>query len=168
MIKPKETAPELHINLVNGTTWMLSDQSPDLFTMLLFYRGKHCPLCKKQLEALQNKRSEFTDRDVNIIAISSDNEDVAKATYEEWDIDDIPLGYGFSIDDAREWGLFISEGIKDEPEYFTEPGFFLVKPDRTIHWESIQSMPFARPTFDHILKGIDYIKKEDYPARGEA
>ena len=168
MIKPKETTPDININLVNDTSWTLSEQSPDMFTMLVFYRGKHCPLCKKQLEELQNKRSEFTDRGINVIAISTDKEDVAKTTYDEWNIADIPLGYGFSLDDARDWGLFISEGRKNEPEYFSEPGFFLVKPDQTLYWESIQSMPFARPTFDHILKGIDYIKEEDYPARGEA
>jgi peroxiredoxin len=105
---------------------------------------------------------------VNLIAISSDTEEKAKSTYKEWDIADIPLGYGFSIEDARKWGLFISSGIKEEPKHFVEPGLFLIKPDQTMYAESIQSMPFARPAFDDLLKAIKFVLDKDYPARGEA
>lgn len=55
MIKPREKAPELEVQLVNDTTWKLSDQSPENFTLVLFYRGKHCPVCKSQLEDLERK-----------------------------------------------------------------------------------------------------------------
>ncbi|WP_040281720.1 peroxiredoxin-like family protein [Psychroserpens damuponensis] len=168
MIKPREKTPELEINLVNDTTWKLSEQKPENFTMLLFYRGKHCPVCKKQLEELQKKLDKFKDRGINVIAISTDTENIAKETFDEWDIDDIPLGYDFSIEAARTWGLFISEGIKKEPEHFTEPGLFLVTPEQTVYWEAIQSMPFGRPSFNDVLGGVDYILKEGYPARGEA
>ncbi|WP_349663679.1 AhpC/TSA family protein [Cellulophaga lytica] len=168
MIKPRERAPELSIKLVNDSTWKLSEQSPENFTLILFYRGKHCPVCQKQLEQLQKSLPKFTERGVNVIAISSDTEEVAKETYKDWDIDDIPLGYGLSIDEARKWGLFISSGIKKEPDYFTEPGLFLLSPDSTVYWESIQSMPFGRPEFRDVLGGIDYILKANYPARGEA
>ncbi len=168
MIKPREKAPEITINLVNDTVWKFSEQSAENFVMVLFYRGKHCPLCKKQLEELQSNLDEFTERGINVIAISSDTEKVAKETYDEWEVSNVPIGYDFPIEEARTWGLFISEGIKKEPEHFIEPGFFLLKPDGTIYWESIQSMPFARPTFKHILSGIDFILEKEYPARGEA
>ena len=168
MIKPREKAPELEVQLVNGTTWKLSEQSPENFTLVLFYRGKHCPVCKSQLEDLQKKLDKFTERGVNVIAISTDTEEVAKATHEAWDIADIPLGYGISIEDARKLGLFISEGIKQEPKHFAEPGLFLVTPEQIVYWASIQSMPFGRPSFNDVLGGIDYILKADYPARGEA
>ncbi|WP_452224460.1 redoxin domain-containing protein [Lacinutrix chionoecetis] len=168
MIKPRTKTPDLEINLVNDTTWKLSEQSPENFILILVYRGKHCPVCKKQLEELNKKLDKFTERGINVIAISSDTEKVAKETYEEWDIANIPIGYGFPIEEARKWGLFISSGIKKEPEYFTEPGLFLLKPDQTMYWEAIQSMPFGRPSFNDVLGGIDYILKEDYPARGEA
>lgn len=168
MIKPREKVPELEIDLVNDTSWTLSDQSPDNFTMLLFYRGKHCPICKSQLEGLQKKVEKFTKRGINVIAISGDTEDTAKDTYNSWDIADIPVGYGFSMDEARQWGLFISEGIKKEPDHFFEPGIFLITPEQTLYWCAIQSMPFGRPNFSDILSGIDYILEEGYPARGEA
>ena len=53
MIKPREKTLELEIDLVNNTKWKLSEQSPENFTMIIFYRGKHCPVCKSQLEELQ-------------------------------------------------------------------------------------------------------------------
>ncbi|WP_179344977.1 peroxiredoxin-like family protein [Winogradskyella ursingii] len=168
MIKPRTKTPNLEIDLVNDTRWDLSEQTPKNFTMIVFYRGKHCPVCKKQLEELQQKLSKFTERGINVIAISSDTEKVAKATYDDWDIADIPIGFEFPIEEARKWGLFISEGINDEPKHFTEPGLFLLDKDQKVYWETIQSMPFGRPSFNDVLSGVDYILKEDYPARGEA
>lgn len=169
MIKPRNKVPALKIDLVNDTQWSLQDQSPENFTLIIFYRGKHCPKCKIQLEQLQKKIPDFTERGVNIIAISANTEKIAKETYDEWDIDDVPVGYNFSIDEARKWGLFISEGISDkEPKIFTEPGLFLIDTKGKVYWESIQSMPFGRPAFRDVLGGINYILKEGYPARGEA
>lgn len=168
MIKPRSKTPELAINLINGTEWVLSKQNPENFTMLIVYRGLHCPVCKTYLEELENKLSKFTNLGVNIIAISSDTEEKAKKTYEEWDISSIPLGYDFDIDEAREWGLFISSGIKNEPDYFVEPGIFLIRPNGELYCASVQTMPFARPGLDDIIKAIKYIKDKEYPARGEA
>ncbi|WP_299667315.1 redoxin domain-containing protein [uncultured Polaribacter sp.] len=169
MIKPREKVPNLKINLVNDTQWSLQDQNPENFTLIIFYRGKHCPVCKKQLEQLQKRVDDFTERGVNLIAISANTEELAKETYNEWDIESIPIGYEFPIEEARKWGLFISEGISDkEPKEFTEPGLFLIDKEHKVYWESIQSMPFGRPNFKDVLNGIDYILKEGYPARGEA
>lgn len=90
-------------------------------------------------------------------------------TVEEWDIENLNIGYDFSIEDGRKWDLFVSEGIKDaEPDVFLEPALFLIRPDNTLYSSSIQSMPFARPKFDELLKSISFVLKEDYPARGEA
>ncbi|WP_029489606.1 peroxiredoxin-like family protein [Aquimarina agarivorans] len=168
MLKPRTKVPDIEVNLVNDTQWELSDQNPKNFTMVIFYRGIHCPVCKIYLEELQQKISKFTERGVNIIAISSDTESTAKETYEKWDIADIPIGFEFPIDKAKDWNLFTSTGIKDEPEMFIEPGLFLIKPDQTLYCCSVQSMPFARPKFNDVLEAIDFVLEEDYPARGEA
>ena len=81
---------------------------------------------------------------------------------------DIPLGYNFPIEEARKWGLYISKGIKKEPDTFIEPGLFLIKPDQSLYFSSVQTMPFARPDFKDVLSAISFVLKEDYPARGEA
>lgn len=169
MIKPKQKVPELELDLINDTQWSLGSQQSDSFTMLVFYRGLHCPKCKEQLESLAKKLEDFSDRGVHVIGVSCNTEELAKKTAEEWDIPELPIGYGLSVEKAREWGLFISEAISDkEPEQFSEPGIFLVHPDKTLYAASIQTMSFARPKLDDILQAIDFIKKEDYPARGGA
>jgi hypothetical protein len=55
----------------------------------------------------------------------------------------------------------------EEPTLFSEPGVFLIKPDQAIYWLSMQSMPFARPNFSEMLQALDFVIKNNYPARGE-
>jgi len=168
-MKPQQKVPNLEVDLINDTKWLMEKQDPEKYTMILFYRGIHCPVCKKQLESLKNKLQEFIDRGVNVIAISMDTEEKAKKTGEEWDITSIPVGFELSREQAESWGLYLSKGISDkEPELFSEPGMFLIKKDGTLYCSSVQTMPFARPGLDDILKAIDFIEDKDYPARGEA
>lgn len=167
MIKPKTEVPVLELPLVNGAKWSLYAQESKVFTMLVFYRGLHCPVCKKYLEDLTKKLKDFTERDVHLIAISSDSEKRAKQAAKDWDIDELPVGYNLPIETARDWGLYISKKISDkEPDQFSEPAVFLIRPDNTLYASAIQSMPFARPNWDDILNAIDYVEKNDYPARG--
>ena len=83
------------------------------------------------------------------------------------------FGYGLSLSKAKDWGLFISTsrgatsiGI-DEPMLFSEPGIFLVRPDKTLYFSAIQTMPFSRPHFQEMVGALDFVQKNDYPARGE-
>ena len=168
MIKPRTETPDLTIDLVDGKKWTLSEQSPEHFTMIIVYRGKHCPVCKKYLKTLEKHMQDFTHKGVSVVAISANTKELATESVKEWDIPNVPVGYNFPIEEARTWGLFISEGIKDEPKVFVEPGLYLIRPDRTLYASSIQTMPFARPDLVDILKSIDFVVENDYPARGEA
>jgi peroxiredoxin len=166
---PGKVVPELIVETVNGMIWNLRDQKPKNFTLVVFYRGIHCPVCKSYLEELNSKIDKFRDKGVNVICISSNSASLAEQTATDWDIDKLTLGFNYSIEDARKWDLFISKGINDkEPEMFFEPGLFLIRPDNTLYAASIQSMPFARPKFDDLLKSISFVLNEKYPARGEA
>lgn len=85
----------------------------------------------------------------------------------------VKVGYGLSLKTAKEWGLYISAsrgktsiGI-EEPALFSEPGVFLVRPDGTLYYGAVQTMPFARPPFQDLLGAIDFAVAKDYPARGE-
>jgi hypothetical protein len=74
---------------------------------------------------------------------------------------------------AREWGLYLSSGRGktsagvEEPSLFVEPGIFVIRPDQTLYFATVQTMPFARPSFGDLLKAIDFVIANDYPARGE-
>ena len=170
MLKPGDTAPDIDLPLTIDARFKLSDQSPEQFTLLVFYRGKHCPICKKYLPEIGSRLREITDRGVNVFAVSMDDEDRAMVVDREWDTGDLPLVYDLSEDMAREWGLFISskrEG-SEEPDTFSEPGLFLIRPDRTVYFVQVQSAPFTRPDLDQLMDGLDIIKKNDYPPRGMA
>ncbi|AZQ42909.1 peroxiredoxin-like family protein [Nonlabens ponticola] len=168
-MKPTQQVPSLHLDLINDTQWSMEKQDPEKYSLLVFYRGYHCPVCKKQLESLKDHLQEFIDRGVNVIGISMDTEERAKKTGDEWAIESIPIGFELSEEKAREWGLYLSKGISDkEPDLFSEPAMFLIKKDGTLFFSSVQSMPFARPAFKDLLNAIDYVEKNDYPARGEA
>ena len=169
MLKPRSKAPELEVKTLDGGSWRLSEQRPEQFTMIVFYRGFHCPVCKGYLQQLEQKIEEFRAHGVDVIAISGDTHERAERSAKEWELDQVRIGYGQSIDSVREWGLFVSHAIKEEePELFGEPGLFLIKPDGTVYYESIQSMPFGRPSFREMLGAIEWVLENDYPARGEA
>lgn len=166
--KPRQEVPELVVNTVNGMDWNLRETEPENFNLVIFYRGLHCPVCKSYLEELNGLISDYSERGVNVIAISSNNKELAEKTVENWDIENVTIGYDMPIEEARKWDLYISEGINDkEPNEFIEPALFLIRPDQTLYASSIQSMPFARPKLKELLKSIDFVLDKDYPARGE-
>jgi peroxiredoxin len=168
-VTPGKEVPKLIIDTVNGMMWNLRDQKPENLTLAVFYRGLHSPDCKLYLEELNSKFDEFREKGINIVCVSADNESFSEKTAIEWEVEKLTIGYDFSIENARLWDLYISKGINDsEPDTFFEPGLFLIRPDNTLYAALIQSMPFMRPDLDTLLKTIDYILDNDYPARGEA
>ena len=50
---------------------------------------------------------------------------------------------------------------------FIEPGLYMVRPDGTLYFGTVQTMPFARPSFAEILNALGMVLERDYPARGE-
>jgi len=164
---PLQLLPDLDLPLVGGGRFVLADSKPDLFTLIIFYRGYHCPLCRVQLADLKERLGELAELGVEPVAISMDGEERAGKSSEEWELDGIRLAYGLDEATARSFGLYISSAISDkEPERFSEPGLFLVKPDNTLYFASIQTSPFTRPALAELMQGMRYAKEHGYPARG--
>jgi peroxiredoxin len=165
---PTRTVPDFTVPMTDGGQFQLSQRLGDNFTLLLFYRGAHCPICKMQLRDLHHRLSDFSKRGITVVAISMDDRERAQKSAGEWDMDELMIGYGMNEDLARDLGLYISSGRpgSTEPPVFSEPALFLVKPDQTLYFASIQSMPFTRPPLDQLLQGIDYAIESHYPARG--
>ena len=168
MLKPGQPVPALDLPLTIEARFELDKQSPENFTMLVFYRGKHCPICKKYLTELGGKLDKFTDKGINVFAISMDSPERAAVSHEEWGTHDLPLAHSLSEDKAREYGLYISEKREgsEEPDVFSEPGLFMVKPNGTLHFAVVQSAPFTRPDLDDLLEGLMFTIEKDYPTRG--
>lgn len=165
---PKHSAPDLSFPLLNGNQWKLDEQKPENFTLVIFYRGLHCPLCKKYLKQLQELLPDFEERGVNVVAVSMDTEKRARLSRQKWELPNLTLGYELSEKSAREWGLYLSAGVKDgEPDVFSEPGLFLVDSNNKVYYSAINSNPWGRPYLASFVKAVDYIVQSGYPARGE-
>ncbi len=171
---PRKPVPALEFDTVGGDRWSLAAQKPPQFTMVVFYRGLHCPICNRYTRELNGMIADYDKRGVSTVITSTDSQERAAEAKTKWGLPDLTVGYGVTIDKAREWGLYVSTsrgktsaGI-EEPPLFAEPGIFLVKPDATLYWASVSTMPFARPHFTDILGAIDFAVGKNYPARGEA
>jgi peroxiredoxin len=161
------------VPLVGGDRFDIKGEKPEHFSFIVFYRGLHCPICRTHLGELETKLPDFAKRGVSVVALSSDVAERAERAKNEWKLENLRLGYGLDLAVARAWGLYISTGRGrtsagvEEPALFSEPGLFLVRPERTLYFASVQTMPFARPHFGDILAALDFVIAKHYPARGE-
>jgi peroxiredoxin len=168
-VRPRQLAPDLTAPLLQGGTYRLEDEKPTGFTMVAFFRGLHCPVCRVQLSELERNLDELGKRGIGVVAVSGETRERNARLTEEWKLLALPLGYGLTEDQMRAWGLFVPRGISDnEPELFNEPALFLISPDQTVYYESILSTPVGRPRLADLLSGIDWWTTNNDPARGEA
>ncbi len=173
MLMPRQPVPSLNVPTLAHGDFKLGDDAAPNFTLLVFYRGLHCPICLKYLLELGRLQPEFDKRGVKVLALSSDGRERAQAMADKLNAPNLRMGYDVGLAKAREWGLYISTsrgttsiGI-EEPALFAEPGVFIVRPDGTLYYGAVQTMPFARPHFDELLAAIDFALAKNYPARGE-
>ncbi len=172
-LMPRYPVPALNVSLTTGERFVLGANPGNTFDLLVFYRGLHCPICAKYLMELERLAPEFASRGVQLVAISSDDADRAQQMATKVSASGVQFGYGLSLRSAREWGLYISTshgktpiGI-EEPALFSEPAVYMVRPDGTLYYGAVQTMPFARPQFQDLIGAIDFAVSKDYPARGE-
>jgi peroxiredoxin len=173
MLMPRTAVPALAVPTLAHGEFTLAQDKPAQFTLLVFYRGLHCPICAKYLLELGRLLPEFEQRGVKVMALSSDTPERAQAMAAKLNAPNLRMGHSLSLADARAWGLYIStsRGVTligiEEPALFSEPGVFLVRPDGTLYYGAVQTMPFARPLFAELLAAIDFAIAKNYPARGE-
>ena len=173
---PGDTMPALDARLVGGGRWALAGEKADKLALLVFYRGVFCPVCRTWLGDLDRLLPEFYKRGVSVIALSCDKKDAAESAVKEWGLQRLRVGYNLPPDDARQAGLYISEGRgvnpatnQKEPMLFTEPALLAVLPDGILYAAWIQSAPYARPHLAEVLTAIDnFVARGLPPPRGSA
>ena len=177
-IIPRQPAPALRAPLAGGGIYDLALESPRLFSMVVFYRGLHCQQCNAYLVELDAMLHEFDKRGVSTVAISCDEAARGERTQADWGLKNLRIAYGVTPREARDWGLFLTEGRPrkeglSEPLICCEPGLFLINPDKTLFFSAIQNMPFARPRFGDLIDGFEFMFSKGYfidkecPAKGE-
>ena len=166
-LTPDTQVPNLKLPLIGGGTFDLAKETPENFTMVVFYRGLHCPVCENYLGNLAALLSEYEAAGFNVVVASMNGADLAEKAAKEWELGNLRVAHSVSIEDAKNWGLWISKAFKDvEADIFTEPGLFWIRPDGRLYLADISNMPWARPDLNNLLSKVAYALQNDYPARG--
>ena len=168
-ITPAGDTPDLEFPMMDGSTFSPADAEIDRLLMVVVYRGLHCPVCKKYLQQLQGLMSRYQELGVSVVTVSADPEARARKSRMDWDVDQLQIGYGLTEQQMRDWDLYISTAIKEaETPVFAEPALFLFKPDKSLYFSALNSMPFGRPELEKLAGSIEWLLENDYPARGTA
>lgn len=173
MLIPRQQVPALALETLSHGHFDIHKDKGDFGTLVVFYRGLHCPVCATYLKELARLTADFESRGVKTVAISSDGEERTRQMAEKVGSDTLRFAHSLSLPVAKEWGLYVSTsrgttsiGI-EEPALFSEPGVFLVRGNGELYFASVQTMPFVRPHFQEMVGALDFVQKNDYPGRGE-
>ena len=109
-----------------------------------------------------------------MIALSSDNAERAQAMADKLKAPALRIGHGLPLAVARAMGSVHQHVARQDLDrhrgagaVFRAGGLYIVRPDGTLYYGAVQTMPFARPHFDELIGALDFAIKNDYPARGE-
>ncbi|WP_166422722.1 redoxin domain-containing protein [Paraglaciecola sp. 20A4] len=167
-LTPGATFPNIEVlNNKGECVPLVNPISPEHWTMVVVYRGVHCPVCTKYLTQLQEMRTQFQDIKVDIVAVSADTVEQLNRK-----LDDVAAEYpvyaGLSMDYMKQLGLFVSDPRSDaETDHpFPEPGLFIINSDNKVQIIEIANSPFVRPDLNMLVSGLGYTRKNDYPIRG--
>lgn len=141
----------------------------DAWTLLVVYRGKHCPLCKNYLNQLEEMKADWAEAGFDIVTVSADPMEKAKADVDEfgWTF---PVGIDLKEADMRRLGLYVSDPLseKENDRRFAEPGLYCISPEGKAQIVAISNSPAARPGLDSVLKGMKFNIANNRPPRGQA
>jgi AhpC/TSA family len=79
MLLPRHPVPALSVPTLAHGAFDLATDGAAHFTLVVFYRGLHCPICLKYLLELGRLQPEFEKRGVKVVALSSDGRERAQA-----------------------------------------------------------------------------------------
>lgn len=143
--------------------------SRDGWRMVVVYRGKHCPLCRKYLDELQALLPRACALGVDVMAISADPCERAAAQVQEtgWEF---PVACGLTVEQMKQLGLYVSapRSPQETDRPFAEPALFVINPQARLQVITVSNAPYSRPALDQVFDGIEFVQSKDYPIRGMA
>jgi hypothetical protein len=103
VLKPRQPVPALEVDTLDGA-WSLADHNPENFTMVVFYRGLHCPICSKYIGELDKLSGDFAEIGVSVLVLSTDTRERAEQARQNWELSNLNVGYGVTIEQCRDRG----------------------------------------------------------------
>jgi peroxiredoxin len=162
--------PSIQVRDLNETSVELGAPSGAAdWKMVVVYRGRHCPMCTRYLNALEGYRNRLADTGIDLAAVSGDSKAQLESHREKLNVT-FALYYGLTIEQMQALGLYISvprsERETDHP--FAEPGLFVINDKNQVQVVDISNNPFVRPELDTLVSGLEWIRdpKNNYPIRG--
>lgn len=157
-----DQVPEINLSQVTGDTFSLThslSQKKDWF-LIIFFRGSWCSVCVEDLKELENQKSYFEKKNVQLVTISTDQpSDLLKMKAEH--NFSFPILHDDSLKALSDYGVkYHGEDApyNDHGEH-GEPAYFLIDEKGRLLYQQIQTSPFGRPTATELRKIIQYIKK---------
>lgn len=160
--------PKFALPLVGGGEVTIGQNVAQGRTTLFYsYRGVHCPLCRKFVNALEGHLEKLDSMGVDVVFLSMNDAEKATKAKEEWGIKS-PVAYGMSVEQAVSLGLYLTDGMPsfNEPTVFSEPGMFMLNSDGALRFTDICNAPFVRPDIDGLIFGLEFVFSKNYPIRG--
>ncbi|MBQ4832701.1 redoxin domain-containing protein [Pseudoalteromonas sp. MMG010] len=153
------------VDLVNAASAANTSKE---WSLVIIYRGFHCPICLKYLNALNDYNDKLAAMNINLVAVSGDSQEQLKAMQDKGLNVDYPILTELSVAQMQQLGLYISDPMSDsETDHtFAEPGLFLVNPQGKTVMIEIANAPFIRPDIEQLVSGIEFALENDYPIRG--
>lgn len=169
-LKAGDIFPNIDAKLLDGSSVTLGKPLAGATWQAVFiYRGKHCPLCTRYLNELEDYKQAFSEAGVDILAVSADSLEQLEAHKEKLDVS-FPLAYGLTEEQMKSLGLYISlpRSEQETDHNFAEPGLFVINEEGKLHVVDISNNPFVRPELGALSRGLAWIRDPNnhYPIRG--
>lgn len=170
-VNPNVTFPDLIVKSTQGNSVNLlpSNTSEQRWSLVVVYRGVHCPICADYLTKLESLHEQYADANIDVCAVSADSlEQLEVFLSEKVESLSFPVYCELSVDQMSQLGLYISEPRNEtETDHpFPEPAIFLISPKNKIQIIDKSNAPFCRPDLESLLNGVKFIRENDYPVRG--
>ena len=162
--------PTIKANLLDGSTVQLGQTITEgaAWHMVVVYRGKHCPLCTRYLNLLEEYKTKLADIGVDVMAVSADSKDQLEEHIQKLNVS-FPIAYGLTEVQMKQLGLYVSmpRHEQETDHNFAEPGMFIINEAGTLQSVDISNAPSLRPELEIVVHGLTFVRsQETYPIRG--
>ncbi|MCY4148964.1 MAG: redoxin family protein [Gammaproteobacteria bacterium] len=167
-LNPGTPFPELGVTNLDGNLEDISKPSADAeWRAIVVYRGKHCPMCTKYLNKLEDYVQQLKDDGIEVVAVSADSRKQLLEHLQKLNVS-YPFYHGLTMDQMQTLGLRISSprSEAETDHQYAEPGLFVVNGNLDLHIVDISNNPFVRPDIETLANGLQWIKENNYPTRG--
>lgn len=146
-VKLGDIAPSFRLPDSTGEQVSLGDALAKGPVVMVFYRGGWCPICMRQLRALEESRERFSSLGATIIAISRDGpEDIEKSVLRH--------GLNFPVLSDPQNTAAKAYGVLPEGADLAWPGTLVIASDGTIVFAEIDENYRVRPETSQVLAAV--------------